>query len=117
MPGDMLDAFKGDGYSLTALTGTINKLPHKPMRLSEMGLFEEKGIDTLTVSIEEKAGTLALVPTKPRGAPGTPVVDDKRVLRNLTVPHLPQSGAVMADEVQGIRAFGSGEGICDAERR
>ena len=107
MPPNMLDVFNGDGYSLTSLTDTINKLPHKPMRLSDMGLFEEEGVDTLTVEIEEVNGALALVPTVARGAPGTVVVDDKRVLRNLAVPHLPQRGAVMADEVQGIRAFGT----------
>jgi hypothetical protein len=103
----MLDVFKADGYSLTSLTDTINKLPHKPMRLSEMGLFEEQGIDTLSVDIEEVSGSLSLVPTVARNAPASVVVDDKRVLRNLAVPHLPQQGAVMADEVQGIRAFGS----------
>ena len=102
-----LDVFKGDGYSVTALTDTINKLPHKPMRLNDMGLFEEEGIDTLTVAIEEMNGALSLVPTVARNAPATVVVDDKRVLRDFRVPHLPQQGAVMADEVQGIRAFGS----------
>jgi hypothetical protein len=107
MAGNMLDVFKGGGYDLASLTDTINKLPHKPMRLNDMGLFTEEGIDTLTVNIEEKDGSLALVPVKERGAPGTPVVDDKRVLRALNVPHLPQRGAVMADEVQGVRAFGS----------
>jgi hypothetical protein len=107
MAGNMLDVFKAGGYDLVSLTDTINKLPHKPMRLNDMKLFEEQGIDTLTVNIEEKDGSLALVPVKERGAPGTPVVDDKRVLRALTVPHLPQRGAVMADEVQGVRAFGT----------
>lgn len=103
----ILDVFKGDGYSLTSLTDTINKLPHKPMRLNDMGLFEEQGIDTLSVDIESVNGALALVPTVSRNAPPTVVVDDKRELRTLKVPHLPQQGAVMADEVQGIRAFGS----------
>jgi hypothetical protein len=106
MAENMLDVFKGTGYDLVSLTDKIEKLPHKPMRISDMGLFEEEGIDTLVVNIEERSGTLELVPAKPRGAPGTPVSDPKRVLRNLSLIHLPQSGAVMADEVQGIRAFG-----------
>lgn len=102
-----LDPFKADGYSLIRLTDMINKLPHKPMRLTDMGLFVEEGIDTLTVAIEEKSGSLELVPNVPRGADGLIVVDDKRVLNNLSIAHLPQQGAVMADEVQGIRTFGS----------
>jgi hypothetical protein len=107
MAGNMLDVFKASGYDITTLTDMINKLPHKPMRLNQMGLFVEEGIDTLTVGIEERDGSLALVPVKPRGAPGTPVVDDKRSLFQLSVPHLPQSGSILADEVQGVRAFGS----------
>lgn len=107
MPANMLDVFKGDGYNLTSLTDTINKLPHKPMRLSEMKLFEDRSLTTLSVDIEESSGALSLVPVVARNAPATVVVDDKRVLRNFKLPHLPQQGAVMADEVQGIRAFGS----------
>lgn len=107
MPPSALDVFKGDGYSLMSLTDTINKLPHKPMRLNDMGLFEESGIEDLVVALEEKAGTLELVPNIARGADGLMVTDDKRVLRNLALAHLPQRGAVMADEVQGIRAFGA----------
>lgn len=102
-----LDVFKGDGYSLTELTDTINKLPHKPMRISDMGLFEEEPITELTIAIEEKQGSLELVPNVARNTSGLVVVDDKRVLRNLRIAHLPQKGAVMADEVQGIRAFGT----------
>jgi len=103
----MLDVFKGTGYDVTTLLQMLQKLPHKPQRISQMGLFTDRAIETLTVNIEEKSGSLALVPNLARGADGTVVVDDKRVLRNLSVAHLPQRGAVMADEVQNIRAFGS----------
>jgi hypothetical protein len=103
----ILDVFKADGYSVTVLLSFLEKVTHKPMRISQMGLFTDRGIESLTVNVEERSNTLALVPNVARGAPATVVSDARRVLRNLSLAHLPQAGAVMADELQGIRAFGS----------
>lgn len=102
-----LDIFSGDAFGVVSLTQAINSMPYVPGRLGQLGIFEESGITTTTVMIEEKAGTLALVPTKPRGAPGTQNKPDKRKVRSLAVPHLPLEDNIMADEIQNVRAFGS----------
>ena len=45
----LLDVFRSSAFDFTSLTQSILKLPYKPSRLGELGLFQEKGISTLTV--------------------------------------------------------------------
>lgn len=111
----MLDIFRSDAFSVINLTGTINTLPFVPGRLGQMGLFEESGVTTTTVTFEEKAGTLSLVSPSPRGAPGETFARDRRGLRALAVPHFQIDDAVFADEVQGVRAFGSETALATVE--
>jgi len=103
----MLDVFNSDAFSVTNLTDAVNKIRFVPGRIGQMGLFNESGVTTTSVAIEEKDGTLALVSPAARGAPGGTLTKVKRTLRNLTVPHFPIEDSVMAEEVQGVRAFGS----------
>lgn len=103
----MLDPFAGGGFSLTTLTQAINKLPNRYGRLQELGLFPMRGITTRTVEVEEKNGILTLVPTKPWGSPASQNISGKRALRSFVVPHMPLEDAVLASDVQGIRAFGT----------
>ena len=102
-----LDVFKADGFSMMELTAAINKHDYVPERLLELGLFEANPVSTTTIAIEERDGVLSLVPTTPRGGPGTNVNEDRRRLHNLFVPHLALVDRIVADEVQGMRAFGS----------
>jgi hypothetical protein len=102
-----LDVFKGDAFSTLSLTDAINKVPYKPARIGQLGLFSEKGIRTTTIMIEEKEGQLSLIPTSPRGAPGDALGATARTVRSFIVPHLIRRASVIADEVEGIRTFGS----------
>ncbi|MFZ9372244.1 MAG: major capsid protein [Limnohabitans sp.] len=102
-----LDIFNNDAFSVHSLTKAINETPYQPMLIGSMGLFSEEGITTTTLSIEKKGTTLSLVPSAARGAPGRPESNDKRTLIPINTVHLPQRGAVIADEVQNVRAFGS----------
>jgi hypothetical protein len=101
------DPFKSDGFSLMSLTAAINAQAYTPAVLADSGLFQEEGVTTLDVSIESDGKTVGLVAVQPRNAPPQVVVGDKRAIRSFRVPHLPERGHIMADEVQGIRAFGS----------
>lgn len=102
-----LDIFNNDAFSVQSLTKAINDTPHQPMRIGELGWFAEDGITTTSLSIEKQGTTLSLIPSAQRGAPGKPVGNDKRSLIPINTVHLPQRGAVIADEVQNLRAFGS----------
>ncbi|RWF44290.1 MAG: major capsid protein [Mesorhizobium sp.] len=103
----MLDIFKSDPFSVFALTDAINTPKFVPGRIGEMGLFSPNSITTTAIGIEQKDGVLVLVEPTPRGGPGVTVDKSKSVLRYLAVPHFEIDDAIMAEEVQGIRAFGS----------
>lgn len=110
------DIFNDDAFSLSQLTKSMNDLPHVPGRIGRLGLFSEEGISTTSVSIEKEGLTLALVPSAQRGSPGRPVTNEKRNMRSFNIVHLPQSGAVNADEVQNLRAFGSETDVQTVQR-
>lgn len=99
--------FDDDAFSVATLTAAINEQEYLPGRIGALGLFEEEGITTLTVQIEKEGDTLALVPAGERGTSGLVVAGSKRELIPFNTVHLPQRFAINADEIQGIRAFGT----------
>jgi hypothetical protein len=102
-----LDIFNNSAFSVTSLTGVINELPYIPGRVSRMGLFTESGVATTTIAIEQKKGVLSLIKTTPRGGPAVQNTSEKRTVRSLAIPHIAVEDTVNADEVQGVRAFGT----------
>lgn len=105
------DLFNNDAFSLTSLTDAINDMKYVPGRIDQMGLFQGSGVTTTTVALENKSNVLILVAPSPRGAPGVTMDKPKRSLRNLAVPHFEINDAVMAEEVQGVRAFGQEQAV------
>lgn len=103
-----LDIFNDDAFSLTSLTAAIQNVPYQPGRLEQMGLFgTAEGVNTTSVMIEQYDNVLSLVPVSQRGAPATQTSRGTRKLHSFTVPHLKPEESVLADEVLGVRAFGS----------
>lgn len=104
----MLDIFNSDAFGLHELTATFLKVPHQPMRLGQLGLFQEAGVRTTAIDVESQDGRLSLIQTTPRGgAPVNPLGAAKRKLRSFKTYHLERNATIMADEVQSVRAFGS----------
>lgn len=103
----MNDVFTPDAFKLQTLIEAITKLPYKPGRIGELGLFQEAGITNVDVAIEESEGVLQLVEARPRGAGGQVVTDKPRKIRSFRVPHLVDRATIRADEVQGVRLFGT----------
>lgn len=104
---NVLDIFKGNAFNVTSLTDAINRVPHKPGRLGQMGLFTNKGVTSRSVILEERDGVIQLLVSKPFGAPAEVSKKQDRRARNFVVPHFPLDDTVLAEDVQGIRAFGS----------
>jgi Phage major capsid protein E len=102
---NILDVFKENPFSVVNLTDGINKLAFVPSRTGEMGLFKPSGVTTLSIAIEQKENVLILVPPTPRGGPGTTVEKKRRSMLDIRVPHFEIDDTIMADEVQGVRAF------------
>jgi hypothetical protein len=103
----MLDVFNSQAFSTMSLTDAINKAPFVPGRAGMLIPWEEGGVRTVNIAIEEIGGELSIINPSPRGGVGDSITKQKRTLRQLTIPHYQRDDAIMADEVQGIRAFGS----------
>jgi hypothetical protein len=103
----ILDVFKSDAFSVTTLTDAINKMKYVPGRIGSLGLFTPTGVNTTSIVIDEKNGVLQLVSPSPRGGPGTTLPRATRQARSFRVPHFEINDAVMAEEVQGVRSWGS----------
>jgi len=101
------DIFNNDAFSVSTLTQTIVDIPRVATRIGSSGLFREMGMPTLGMMVERQGSALKLVSAQPRGGVGEPVKLGPRKMINLPTVHLPQRGSILADEVQGIRAFGS----------
>lgn len=94
-------------FTLTALTASLESVIYQPRRLEALGWWEEDGLTTLSAWVEYRDGALYVFDVKPRGAPGNRVEDVSRNGEEFAIPHIPAEGAMHADEVQGIRAFGT----------
>lgn len=101
-----IDIFNDDAFSLSSLTAAINNMPLVPGRLGALGLFNEDGISTLTCEIEYLDGVLSLIEASERGAPATKVQADDRRLEIFKTVHIKREMPILADEIQGLRAFG-----------
>lgn len=111
-----LDIFNNDAFGVSQLTQTITDIPRVPTKLGSAGLFNEYGINTTTMMIERQGSSLKLVPAAPRGGVREPVSLGNRKMIPIAAVHLPQSGSVLADEVQNIRAFGSETEVQSAQQ-
>lgn len=105
--GNFLNVFKTSAFDVISMTEAVNKLPHQPGRIGQMGLFKRKGIFTDVVTFEEKDGKLSLIQSVPRGSAGAEHSRETRRARSFKVPHLPLHDTIMADDVLGVRAFGT----------
>lgn len=104
----MLNPFAADdALTLVSLTAKINNLEYTPSMIRDLGIFEEMGQSSVTGIIDEINETVAMLAPKPRNAPGTVVDNDKGKTHEITIPHIPQRATIMADEVQGVREFGT----------
>jgi len=104
---ELQQALESEKFTVSNLIASINNITMPPMRIAELGIFEERGIRTTTMSVEFKDGEIIIVPEKERGADGTHTEDRERKLFTFTAVHLPLEASIYADDIQNVRAFGS----------
>ena len=102
-----INMFQDDAFSLASLTAAVQKTPYQPGRIGAAGLFVEKPIATLDAFVEQYDGVLSLVPVSQRGGPASPMAHGARSVRSFRVPHVQKDDTITADEITGVRAFGS----------
>jgi hypothetical protein len=102
-----MDVFKQDAFSAISMTGVVDLVGYTPQFLGSMGIFETIPVATTSVFIETRSMGPALIQTDLRGAPPRQVGTDKRTVRAFGTTRLSQATRIMADWLQGVRAFGS----------
>lgn len=102
-----MDIFNNSAFSMTSLTGAISKVGYKPQLLGELGIFEPMPVRTRSLFVDRRDNKLALIPTSPTGAPPKELVVDPRNAVPLKTTRLAEGFTLYAEEIQGIRAFGS----------
>lgn len=95
-----------DLFTVSSLSAAVNKLPTIPSKVGSMGLFEEKGITTTSVVIDEYEGRLVLVPNTSRNADPAPIKGGNRARRTFETLHLPITRPLLPSQLQGIASFG-----------
>ncbi|MGY3887200.1 major capsid protein [Aeromonas aquatica] len=99
-------AMESEKFGIKNLTASINKTKVPKCRLAELGVFSEKGVTTTHVDVEHKAGKLQIVTDKERGEEGDKAERGDRDVITVRAVHLPLVGEIVADDLQGVRAFG-----------
>lgn len=103
-----LDIFKQNAFGVTSMAAAMKEIKYVPGFISKMNIFQTTSIDTLDVAIEKDAEqNIFIVPSSPRGGVGKTFGKNGRTMRTLRVPHFEVNDAIMADEVQSVRAFSS----------
>jgi len=102
-----MDVFNAKPFQMLEMSAAVQKSPYVPGMLGSMNIFTPKPVRTKTVSIEEKTGVLSLIQTSERGAPLEERQNEKRVIRNFNTLRIAKGQTIYADEIDGIRAFGT----------
>lgn len=105
--GKQVSVFDSEKFELLELTTAINLIPEQPHDLGQWFQWNAKGVTTLSISVEEKQGKMSVIPTSQRGTIGHSISTPGRNLRSFIIPHYAHYDALMATEIQGVRAFGS----------
>lgn len=111
------DIWDGEGFTLESLTAAVNKEPYRPGQVGALGIFEEDGVTTTRISIEERDGKLSLVEPTERGGPGETTDDEDRRKIPFDIEHYQRDDFIKADEVQNVREFGTQDQLETLQRR
>ena len=105
---EFMDIFNDDAFSLISLTAAINEMDHVPDRAGQLAFAGVgEGVPTDTVSFERRGEKLSLIKTTPRGAPPPKGEGDKATIRAVKIPHIAKEDTIGADQVSGVREFGT----------
>lgn len=100
-----LDAFNSDLFSLTSLSGKVDKLDYVPGLIGSLGIFEATPVRTRTVWVDRRSGEVNLIQTSANGAPPEELARDSRSAVPLKAVRLAKGATIYADEIASWRAF------------
>lgn len=102
-----MDIFNNDAFRTRELSDAIQLIPNQWGRIGELGIFMPKGIRTPQFMVESKNGVLQLIQSSERGTNLPSQKRGKRNLRGFSTVRFGLESQITADDIAGIRAFGS----------
>lgn len=96
-----------DMFTCADLSAAVNKLPYKPSMLRQY--FGTSSIRTTSAVIDVESHKLHLVSDSRRGTMGSVAQHGSRKVISLPATHLSLVDAIMPEDVENVRAFGSTE--------
>ncbi len=102
-----MNVFKQDAFQAISLTEAVRRSQTIPGLIGNLKLFTPVPVRTRTVAVEQKASTLRIIQTSEPGAPRTRREQDKAKITDLRVRRIEEASTITAEQLQGIRAFGS----------
>ena len=64
-----MDVFNSNAFSLTSLSGAVDKMDYKPGLLGELGIFEPMPVRNRTIFVDQRDGALNLIQTSSTADP------------------------------------------------
>ena len=105
----LVDIFNANAFGLASMSRPVDRVPHQPTRLRDMGLFAPEYYRTETIGIESRDGALSLIKTSPRGAPLEQRTEGKRKMIHFDTVRIAKQDHVMASELNFLRQFGTAD--------
>ena len=96
-----------NGFEVVDYTQELALVPQKWSLLNDVNLFSAESLTTPTAVFEETNMTLALIGDAYRGAKPQANLHDTRKIHSYYVPHFPIVDAILPEDIQGKRAYGS----------
>jgi hypothetical protein len=109
------DILNNDAFTRSSLIAALDNKPFKPNFVTSLGVFRKQRIRTEQVMVENRNGSLALIPLSSRGEPLKNRVTDKRSIRNFSTFRLGKQDTIMASELQFIRQFGTEQAVSELQ--
>lgn len=107
----MVNFLKSDDYnSFTDLTSEVLYIPNQWGRINQMGLFENEGVTSTSITFDREDDTLVLLESSNRGTrKGTVGSDGDRKTYAFPISFFEHSDRVTAADVQGRRRTGTAD--------
>jgi hypothetical protein len=96
-----------NAFNVTDYSMELALVPLAPTLLNDSGLFSEEMLSTHTVTFEEISQSIGLVGDTYRGSKPQANFDDKRKIRSYPLAHFALTDAILPQDIQGVRAYGS----------
>ena len=96
-----------DAFTMVDYTEELLLIPNQWGLINELGIFQSESVAQHSVTVEAIEGTLGLIRDQVRGARNNANKDDTRKLYSFAVPHFPLDDAILPEDIQGRRMYGS----------